>query len=433
MVSVRKELKEGVALNTVFTEKFKTNTFSVNLVFPFVPENNSYYALIVQMLKQGCRKYPSVAALAGRLDELYASDLAFSLSTVGESQILTVSADFLRNRCLDEPMDLFKEMVDCLKEVLMYPLLDGNGQNFRKDIIESETRHLRDIIRAKFNNKTVYAMDRCRALMCKGEPSAVSGNGTEEMLSKIDPTRLYAMYKELFLKSRVEMFFVGDESYERVAEVAEPLLSLFTAKPDRVIIPTNIDEPKCVREFTECADTVQSKLCMGFRLAREGFVDESVLSKIFLAVFSASPVSKLFVHVREEKSLCYYCNMQMEYFKGIGFVNAGISKDKKEETVAAVLEQLACMKSGAITEDELLAAKTFFISTLGYVEDSPKAIEAFLLKGIMLGKAASIEEDARLASAVTVEDVTRFAQTVHLDTVYLLEASKGGSSDGDEA
>lgn len=429
MDSIRKELKKGIALNTVFTEKFKTNTLSLNFIFPFLPENNSYYALIVQMLKQGCRKYPSVAALAGRLDELYASDLAFSLSTLGENQILTVSADFLRNRCLDEPLDLFKEMVDCLYEVISSPLLDESGQNFREDIIESETRHLRDMIRAKFNNKTVYAMDRCRALMCKGEPSAVNGNGTEEMLSKIDPSRLYAMYKELFVKSRVEIFFVGDENSERVEGLVQPLLTLFNATPDRVVIPAVVLKPETVREFSESADTVQSKLCMGFRLVRSSFSDESVLSKIFLAVFSASPVSKLFVHVREEKSLCYYCNMQMEYFKGLGFVNAGISKDKKDETVSAVLEQLECMKNGSITEDELLAAKTFYISTLRYVEDSPKGIEAFLLKGIILGKAASIEEDVRLASAVTVEDVTRFARDVHLDTVYLLEASKGGSDD----
>lgn len=429
MDSIRKELKKGVTLNTVFTEKFKTNTLSVNFVFPFLPENNSYYALIVQILKQGCRKYPSVAALAGRLDTLYASDIAFSLSTVGESQVLTVSADFLRNRCLDEPMDLFKEIVDCLFEMLRYPLLDEDGRNFRPDIIESEKRHLRDMIRAKFNNKTVYAMDRCRALMCKGEPSAVNGNGTEEMLSKIDISRLYEMYKEIFKKSRMELFFVGDEKHERVEELVSPLLSLFSANSECVRIPEQIKKPNMVREFNESADTVQSKLCMGFRLARNGFVDESVLSKIFLAVFSASPVSKLFIHVREEKSLCYYCNMQMEYFKGIGFVNAGIAKEKKEETVSAVLEQLECMKNGSITEDELLAAKTFYISTLGYVEDSPKGIEAFLLKGILLGKDASIEEDTRLANAVTVSDLIRFAKDVHLDTVYLLEASKGENSD----
>ena len=121
--------------------------------------------------------------------------------------------------------------------------------------------------------------------------------------------------------------------------------------------------------------------------------------------------------------------MQMEYFKGIGFVNAGISKDKKEETVSAVLEQLECMKNGAITDDELSAAKTFYISTLRYVEDSPKGIEAFLLKGIILGNDISIEENARLAKAVTVEDVMRFAKNVHLDTVYLLEASKRGDDD----
>lgn len=429
MNSNRKELKKGVALNTVFTEKFKTNVFSVNLIFPFIPENNSYYALIVQMLRQGCRKYPSVAALAGKLDELYASDLAFSMSTMGESQVFTISADFLRNRCLDEQMDLFKEVLDCLFDVLSAPLLDEDGKNFREDIIESETRHLTDIIRAKFNNKTLYAMDRCRALMCEGEPSAVSGNGTEEMLSKIDPSRLYAMYKELFLKSRVEMFFVGDESSDRVESLVQPLLALFSATPNEILIPEKISAPKNVREFTEPADTVQSKLCMGFRLTRDGFSDESILSKVFLAVFSASPVSKLFIHVREEKSLCYYCNMQMEYWKGIGFVNAGIAKEKKEETVSAVLEQLELMKNGSVTEEELLAAKTFYIASLRYVEDAPKGIEAYLLKKIILGEKADIGEDTRLVNAITVEDIARFAKTVCLDSVYLLEATKGGNED----
>ena len=187
------------------------------------------------------------------------------------------------------------------------------------------------------------------------------------------------------------------------------------------------------REFVEVADTVQSKLCMGFRVTRDSFMDERTLSSMFLSVFSASPVSKLFIHVREEKSLCYYCNMRIEYLKGVGFVNAGISADKKDETVSAVMEQLSEMQKGNITDEELFAARSFLQSSLRYIEDSAEAMESYLMKNILLDKP---NEDADAMKAhidgITKEEIARIARCVVLDTVYLLKAS-GKGDEADEA
>lgn len=432
MNSVRRVIRKGVTLNTVYTEKFKTNYFSVNFVFPLVPEEVPYYSLFSQILRRGTRRYPSVAEMSRRLEELYASEVSCRTGLFGENEVFTVSADMLRNRCLDEKMDLTAEVIDYVAEVLSHPLLSEYGKNFREDIIEAEVRHLRDIIRAKINNKTAYAADRCRSLMCEGEPYAADAVGTEEALDALNLSAAYRYYQRLFREARIEIFFVGDESPERVEALLQPILSLFPERETALVLPETVKAPAAPRDFEEIADTVQSKLCMGFRVTRDAFVDERTLSSMFLSVFSASPVSKLFIHVREEKSLCYYCNMRIEFLKGVGFVNAGISADKKDETVSAVMEQLSEMQKGNITDEELFAARSFLMSSLSYTEDSAEAIEGFLLKNALLEKPdVDIEAMKAHLDKITKDEIARMARNVVLDTVYLLKANGKEECDGE--
>ena len=42
------------------------------------------------------------------------------------------------------------------------------------------------------------------------------------------------------------------------------------------------------------------------------------------AVFGATPLSKLFLNVREKRSLCYYASSNLEKMKGLLLVSSGI-------------------------------------------------------------------------------------------------------------
>ena len=71
-------------------------------------------------------------------------------------------------------------------------------------------------------------------------------------------------------------------------------------------------------------DVAQGKLAIGFLTNIKPTDDDYIPLVVFNSVFGAGAHSKLFNNVREKLSLAYYASSQVEKFKGMLVVNAGI-------------------------------------------------------------------------------------------------------------
>jgi predicted Zn-dependent peptidase len=180
-----------------------------------------------------------------------------------------------------------------------------------------------------------------------------------------------------------------------------------------------------VQRVCEKVSAVQGKLAMGFRtgITAETTVKERVALSLFNMIYGLSPVSKLFMNVREKRSLCYYCASRNDNIKGTLFVYSGIENKNVAVAEEEILLQLDAIKKGEITEEEMLCAKEGFRDTARSVADSPISLEQWYLTRALHGDALTPEQIAEIVDSLTVEDVMKVAARITLDTVFFFEGT----------
>ena len=289
MPPVIKKIADGVTLSVIPTGKFKTNYVSVNFLTPLDEVNAANNSLLVRVLKRGTKKYPNMASLSRRSDELYGTKIGAAISKRGENQIMSFSAYPLKNDYSIDGTDILGETLELLGEIMFEPLTE-NGV-FKAEYVESEKRKLTDDIRAQINNKKYYAVKRCREEMCRGERFGISEAGTPENVAAITPESLYAHYRKVMRSCRVEIYFVGECDADAVAGVFAGMFA-----PLGKIAPEALDtevkrRAESVREVTEEQPVEQGKLSIGFRTGTVLSDGDYFVFSLFCELYGGSPTS----------------------------------------------------------------------------------------------------------------------------------------------
>ncbi len=421
----------GVTLTAIPTDRFQTNYLAMNFLLPLSPETAAQNALVPRVLRRGCRAWPTLAALTERLQNLYNASLGgMTPGRIGEVQLLRQELWALDDSVVPGGEDLLGGTLSLLRELWFSPLLaDGV---FRADYTESEKRSLTDAIRAKINNKNAYAALRCRQILCEGEAYGAGELGDEAGVAAASPADVYAAYRNIVQRAPCEIFYVGRGD---VGRVADALTEAFASVPrTRTPIPPTavVRRADAVRRVTEEEPVRQGKLSLGFRLGAAEADGERAALRMFNEIFGGSPVSKLFMNVREKMSLCYYCSSSMDALKGVLFVHSGIENETRETAEEAILTQLDEIRAGHITDEELEAARRSLISSLRQMDDAPNPRPSWLLARRVAGRPVTVKEEAAQIAAVRREDVARLAQNVTLGAVYFLRGTLADAAAGED-
>jgi predicted Zn-dependent peptidase len=422
----RIKLSDGIYLNIIESDKFKTDYFDINIILPLRRETASFAALLPMVINRGCKKYKTMAEITKRLDYLYSTGFSTRVIKRGEMQIVSFGVDFLRESLLPSGETLFDDVFAALSEIVFKPLIIDGG--FKAEYVESEKKNLKDAINALINNKNAYAMKKCHSAMCKGENFAVSENGSVEEVEKINGKNLYEFYKNLLANSKIELFYTGKCEENKLVESAKELLSGIERKP---VLNTKTEKfiktRNEVLEIVEEMEVAQGKLIMGFSTDRTLSDADYTSYLVFNNLFGGSPTSKLFENVREKMSLCYYCRSIPESHKGILTVASGIEVENYEKAKAEILLQLENVKNGMISDEELDSAKKSLINSYRELHDDAANLSFWYLSRLIGGSEKNIDEVICEINSVTKEQIAQCAKTTQLDTVFFL---KGTLKDG---
>ena len=430
-MNVCKALGEAITLHYMPTNKFTTDYFSIHFSLPLREETVTGYSLLTKLFKKGCRAYPTQASLAKALEELYSATINISVSKQGEQQVVSLGTETLSSRFVFDDTPVADKANQLLCDVLTDPYLEDGV--FSSAYVAREKVALKNQIRAAINNKNTYALKRCREIMCEGEAYSLALDGTEEAVELLTPASLYSLYLDMLRTASIEFFYIGSDPVTVVEERIAALLARFPArapvKAETVIMP----EAKRVKRVTESVSAVQGKLAIGFRtgLTPESTRRDKDAVLLFNLLYGASPVSKLFMNVREKLSLCYYCASRNDTAKGVLFVYSGIENANAQKAEEEILFQLQQIQNGAVTEEELLCAKRTLRDLTRSVSDSPSAIEQWYLTRLASRDNRSPEQVYEDFEMLTVEDAQRAAKRVTLDTVFFL-FGEGEGDDSDE-
>lgn len=420
----RRELAPGVWLTAIQTPKFKSGYWTVQFLAP-LDGNASANALTPKVLRRGTVRYPGLNRLTAALDDLYGGAVEATVRKKGEVQSVGFAAAFLDDALVPGGEDLTRSAAGLLGELLLSPALENGA--FRTDWLEGERTNLIDQIRSERNDKHDYAQQRTIELMYEGEGYGRNVRGTVESAEQVTPEGLYRRWQALLHTAPVELYYCGSAAPERVAGAWSEALAALPAG-DRRPISQGEARPAAgaVRRFSDHLDVTQGKLVLGFRSGGVTIEHPSYPAFLVLnALYGGTAASKLFLNVREKRSLCYYASSGVDKLKGLMLVSSGVEFSRFQAAEDEILAQLEACRRGEITGDELDGAKRSLVSALRATLDVQGRLETFWLTQNVGGVTEGPEELARRIEQVSVSDVVEQAQRMELDVIYRMEGPDG--------
>lgn len=425
-----RELGGGITLHAVKTDKFKTDSVYINFILPFNRETVTRVSLLRGLLLRGCEGYPSFEKLSARTDELYGADIAIDTSSYGDLLVLTVSSTYLADRFSVDGTDITGGVCDLLRRICFFPMTDSKG--FLPEITKSEKSRLKDEIEAKINDKGGYAARRLSEEMFGDGCGALSKLGYVDDLEKITSIGEYVFYRELVKTAPVHVYTVGSLDAAQAEYYATSIFDGVNRDCAGEIKtqPCGASGRDQVRYVIEQMDVKQGKLAIGFR-TKSVLSDNRDYAHMLLMneIFGTSPISKLFVYVREELNLCYYCQSSYRSVIGALEVHAGIDQKNLRTALDAINEMLDAVREGDFDDMELDAAKRSLISAIRTGSDSPRYIMTFMLARELCGVTDTPEALAERIARAERDDVCRAAKSVEADTVYFLCGDKNAAEE----
>lgn len=417
----RSELFPGVHLTAVHTEKFKSCVLGASFLAPLDRTTAACNALVPSVLRRGTQEHPDMESLSAALDELYGGSIEPVVRTRGETQCVGFLGSFLDDAYTLDGSAILEKAAGLLGELLLRPCTEQGV--FRSDYTDSERQNLIDRIRAQVNDKRSYALLRLKREMCAGEPFGVDRLGDESSARSITPESLWARYQDLLRTAPMELYYCGSAKPERVADALRAALSQLPTDGVRAPLPRPAakEAPAQPREVVESLDVTQGKLTMGLRTGSTVWSEDYPALLLANAIFGGTTTSRLFLHVREKLSLCYYASSQLEKLKGVMLVSSGVEFDKVGEARAEILSQLEACRKGAFEDWELEGARRSVVSALHSAMDAQARLEDFWLGQAVAGLTEDPEALARRVEEVTREQVVAAFSSLQLDTIYFLK------------
>lgn len=415
------EIKKGIKLHTIKTEKFKTNLIAIMLTTKLNRENVTKNALVPAVLRRGTKNLTTQEEINKKLEEMYGASLDCGLDKTGDNQVLkfyieTVNDEFLPQ----EAENMLKTSLEKIFEFVFNPYLE-NGC-FKKEYVEQEKENIKQIIDGKIDNKARYSLDRCIEEMYKDKPYGLYKYGYVEDMKNINEKNLYEYYQQLINECKIDIFVSGiiDEETENIIKNNENIIKLKDREPQ-------YNEPEIIAKRTEkendvqeSMDVTQGKLIIGMDLDIDN--DNSRFDvMIYNSIFGGSANSKLFQNVREKASLAYTASSSYYRFKNNIFINCGIEIKNYEKALEIIKQQIEDMKKGDFTDEEVENAKKGIIASIKTIDDEQDTEITYFFSQELSKSKCNIEQYMQRISEVTKDKVVDVANKVSINTVYFLK------------
>ena len=410
-----------IDIYTYATDKFKSENISIYFAVPTVREESVKRSLLLSVLKRGTEKYPTQREINERLDELYATLVNLKNQKFDDIQLLGVSADIIYSSYTEHGEDLMPDALEVVEQMLYHPRFDENTGMFFEEFVKSEKENYKSIILSQINEPRTYAAIRCREETFSSLGIVDSLDTMCERIDSVTAVELYKCYQNIVDNAKLVVFYVGKRTPDEIRELVSKVFvknGIQTLEnKSSVKLLSNLESPN---EITEMSELSQGRLIMGFNCGVTWSDVDYYPMLLCNEIFGASPVSKLFMNVREKLSLCYECSSIYNSARGVIFATTGIDSDSYETAKAAIVEQLRDIQNGEISEKEFNAAKKSIFNVYSSLCDSPNAIERFYLGRIVNSIDVDVADFLKIIENLTVQDVIRVSQKLTLHTVYFL-------------
>lgn len=421
MKTKEQEIKQGIKLHTINTDRFKTNLVAVFLTTPITRENVTLNSVLSSVLRRGTKNIPTQEQISKELENMYGASFDCGIDKTGDNHILKFYLETINDRFLPQNSEnMLKQSIEKLLEIVFNPLIiDGK---FKEEYVEQEKNNVKRRIEGKIDNKAKYAIERCIEEMYKDEPYGLYRYGYIDDLDNIDAKKLYEYYKKLINTCKIDILISGkiDTDILNILSEDENIKELNPREPQYIktgMIKKEKTEEKTVSESME---VVQGKLIIGMDVDIEDEKQKYQIS-VYNALLGGSATSKLFQEVREKASLAYSASSNFIRQKGNIIISCGIEIKNYDKALEIIKRQLEDMKAGNFTDEELNNSKKGIISAIKGIEDEQDTEIAYYFGQELSGNKVSVEEYIEFISQVSRDNVINVANSININTIYFLK------------
>ena len=412
-----KQIKEGINLHLIKTDKFKTNLIAVFITFPLERKTVTLDSMIPAILRRGTENLNSQEEIEKHLEELYGASFDLGIEKIGDNHVMKFYLESISDEFLPQKEDIMNKSAKTLFDIILNPLTE-NGK-FNQEYVDSEKRNLKQLIESKIDNKATYALEKTVEAMYKDKPYGLYKYGYVEDLENMQNEDIYRRYQEIINQGKIDIYVSGIYDQKQMEEMVSEKLNSRTPK---YIVNNETTEEKQkqeIKEIEEKLDVAQGKLVLGLDVLKNEPNSRFAIC-LYNVILGESANSKLFQNVREKASLAYTAGSSYIRQKANIFIRAGIEIENKDKALEITKQQLEAMKQGDFTDEDIDNAKKYMINGIKSVKEGQDTEITYYMGQELSGLNTSLEEYQKQIEAVTKDDIIEVANKVEINTIYFL-------------
>jgi zinc protease len=352
--------------------------------------NNGICQLMSKMLLQGTARR-SAEQIATEIESVGGSIDSFSGNNSFGVSVEVLSSDF------DTAMDVFAD-------VMLHP-------SFPKESFEIERRVQLESIREQRDHLLHSCSRAMRRALFGPTTYGLDSSGNETSVAKLATNDLQHFHKCFAVPNNCVLSIFGDIKLERVKEA---LTKAFGSWAQNTALNTGIPKTAALKELkrvSETRDKKQAVVVVGFAGLSVKDSDRYALELVQEACSDLG--SRLFLRIREELGLAYYCGAQNFVGVAPGYFSfyVGTAPDQVELVEQELLAEAALLREKGLSAEELSRAKAKLIGQkkIARQDLGGYAYTTALDELYGLGYANSDTEDEKY-EAVTIQQTKQVAE-----------------------
>ncbi len=343
---------------------------------------------------KGTAKRPSTMDISKELDGVGADYNAFTgkdhtgYYIKADSRHLSLAiemlSDMLHNSKFD-PEEVNRERGVIIEEIKMYE--------------ENPLMHIEDVFESLIFKDTVLGREIA---------------GPKINIKNISRDALYNYYQKYYYSGNLVLSLAGNFKTKEAVALINHFFPVKKSKKRVKISPVkkSLQKSSQVQIVNRPLEQVQMML---------GWTSVSKKDKKFLAlqmlanILGGNMSSRLFLQIRERRGLCYSIRASVNGYEDISnfAISAGLNKDKIEEAIQAIREEIDKIKNEGISAEELAQAKENIRGRLILRLENPSAYLAFLSDQELFGqKPKTLEELLQEVDKITLKQVNQIAKDI---------------------
>lgn len=413
----------GINVYFIKSTNFKVVKMRMSFRNPIVRRNITKNKFMARMLTYSNNKFKAQRHFLMEKQRLY--DMGIGSDVYRRGNYLF--NDFYLNMIDDKYTETgnFEKGID----LFLTTIFDPNVTSRKFDLESFKVVYLRlkeDIDRLK-EDKKAYATRRTKYLMGPKAPYSCVMDGYRSDLDKITPFNLYNYYKKWIKNSLIDIYVAGDIDVAQIKKILQEKIPIEVNYNSEIPLIYNHSKlSKRIRKHFEIDDVKQSNLVLGCKITGLTEYERQYVAPLYNIIFGATPTSKLFSVVREKYSLCYSINSSLDLSSNIMYINAGIDKEKANQTIKLIKKLMSEMKAGNFDAKRLEEAKTLRLEDMKTIVDGLNSLVDQREK-INLFNYDDLDVEKEKLTKVSVDDIANVANKIKIDTIFML---RGGDING---